>query len=84
VQIVLAGLAEGYFGLALVDTTAGAIAVAVTVATNMAGAIGVAAALTTGVEQVGAIVPTAQALFVVAALSLLTALYFGRGSGLLL
>src|SRR5687768_3339375 len=83
-QIMLARFAEGDFRLALVDATAGAVAVGVAVTSYMARAIGVATTLAAGVKKVGAVVPAAQAQFIIAAFGLFTALDLGGGGGLLL
>jgi|GEM_PF-3765198 len=48
------------------------------------GAIGVAAPLTPDIERIGAVIPAAQSLFVVAALRLLTPLDLSCLGGLLL
>jgi hypothetical protein len=76
-KVVFASLAKGDFSLALVDAAAGAVAVAVAVAANMAGAIRVAAPLAAGIKLIGAVVPTAQARFVIPPLGFFTTLDFG-------
>src|SRR5436190_8647845 len=66
VQIDLARVAKRDFRLALVDASAGAVAVVVPVPADVARAIGEAATLAARVERVGALVPAAQVLLGVA------------------
>jgi hypothetical protein len=77
VEVVLASVAEGNFGLATIDALAGPVAVAVAVPPDMLRTIRVAAALTTSIQGVGAIIPTAKPLFIIAPLCFLTSLDFG-------
>ncbi|HEX9988712.1 MAG TPA: hypothetical protein VGE45_09575 [Chloroflexia bacterium] len=80
-DIVLAGVAKGYFGLALIDAFAGAVAVGVPVASDVARAVLQAATLAARIEVVRAVMPAAEGFFVVAALGLFAALDLG-GVGL--
>src|SRR4029079_11276721 len=82
VQIHLAGIAEGDFGLPFVDPPAGAVAIVIPVAGHVLGAVGQAAALAARIERVGTFVPTAQVFFRVAPLGLLPALNLGLLAGL--
>ncbi len=84
VEVVLAGITQGHFGLTPVDAFPGAIAIAVAVPACVLGAIGVAATLTADVEEVGTIIPSAQPFFVIAPLGLLTSLDLGCLGGFLL
>jgi len=75
VEVVLAGVAQGHFGLTPVDALPGAVAIAVAMSARVLGAVGVAATLAPDIEGIGA---------VVAALGLLTPLDLGCLGGLLL
>jgi len=79
---MLAGIAEGHFGLAFVDTLTRSIAIAVAIAAYMSGAIGKTAALAARVHIVRAIVPAAKILFEVATCCFFSSLHFGRLRGL--
>ncbi|HKP54192.1 MAG TPA: hypothetical protein VJ183_16260 [Chloroflexia bacterium] len=83
-EVVLAGVAKGYFGLTPVDALPGAVTIAVAMPARVLRAIGVAASLAPDVEGIGAVVPTAQPFFVIAALRLFTPLDLGCLGGLLL